>query len=140
MDIGFNSRIPHPASADAGVCGDTPPVMRGKNCERFFIPRRRANVECCDKIYADTNRKCSEIGAMLRYEQKVASNPILEAHKKAYRRLHSRVRTKNMSQCEFLAWPEEVSRKRDDCLVVALPFDEFVMWLERGRIHKSRGG
>lgn len=113
-------------------------IKKCKNCERFFIPRRRADAEYCDRIYADTNRKCSEVGAMIRYEKKVAENPILEAHKKAYRRFNSRTRTKKMTQAEFLKWSEEASRKRDECLAGELSFDEFVAWLEQGRVRKKR--
>ncbi|NLB28814.1 MAG: hypothetical protein GX823_01085 [Clostridiales bacterium] len=109
-----------------------------KNCERFFIPRRRADAEYCERIYADTKRRCSEIGATLRYERKVAENPILEAYSKAYKRFNSRARTKKMTQAEFLNWSEEARRKRDECLAGNLPFEEFIAWLEQGRIRKSR--
>jgi len=77
---------------------------------------------------------------MLRYERKVAENTILEAHKKAYRRFHSRVRTKKMTHSEFMRWSDEASRLRDDCLAGTLPFDEFTAWLEQGRMRKARDG
>ncbi|MDR1536839.1 MAG: DUF6076 domain-containing protein [Clostridiales bacterium] len=86
----------------------------------------------------DSQRKCSEIGATLRYERKVAENPIVEAHKKAYRRFNSRTRAKKMTQNEFMAWSEEAAKKRDECLAGELLFDEFKAWLEKGRIRKSR--
>ena len=114
-------------------------IKKCKNCERFFIPRRRADAEYCERIFGETNRKCSEVGATLRYEKKVAENPILDAHKKAYRRFNSRVRLKKMTQSEFLKWSEEASRKRDECMAGELPFEEFVAWLEQGRVRKSRG-
>jgi len=114
-------------------------IKKCKNCNRFFIPRRRADAEYCDRIFGEGNRKCSEVGAMLRYEKKVAENPILDAHKKAYRRFNSRTRTGKMSQAEFLAWSEESAQKRDACLAGELSFDEFVAWLEQGRMRKSRG-
>lgn len=113
-------------------------IKKCKNCERFFIPRRRADAEYCDRVYGDTHRKCSEIGATLRYERKVAGNPILEAHKKAYRRFNSRVRSKKMTQGEFMAWSDEAVKKRDACLAGDLPFEEFTAWLEQGRIRKRR--
>jgi len=113
-------------------------IKKCKNCERFFIPKRRADVEYCDYIYGDSNRTCSEVGATIRYEKKVAGNPILEAHKKAYRRLHSHTRTKKMTQSDFLKWSEEASRKRDACLAGTLGFEEFVEWLELGRMRKGR--
>jgi hypothetical protein len=37
-------------------------IKKCKNCGRFFIPRRRADAEYCERIYGDTNRKCSEVG------------------------------------------------------------------------------
>ena len=113
-------------------------IKKCKNCEHFFIPRRRVDAEYCDRVFGDTRRKCSEVGATLRYEKKVAGNPILDAHKKAYRRFNSRTRAKKMTQSEFMRWSEEAAEKRDACLAGELPFDEFVAWLEQGRIRKSR--
>jgi len=113
-------------------------IKKCKNCDRFFIPRRRADTEYCDRLFGETGRKCSEVGATLRYEKKVAENPILEAHKKAYRRFNSRTRVKKMTQSEFMAWADEAAKKRDECLAGNLPFDEFVAWLEQGRLRKSR--
>ena len=76
---------------------------------------------------------------MLRYEKKVAENPVWEAYKKAYRRFNSRTRAKKMTQSEFMAWSDEAARKRDECLAEALPFEEFVAWLEQGRVRRARG-
>ena len=106
-------------------------IKKCKNCGWFFIPKRRADAEYCERIFGNTNRKCSEVGATLRYEKKVAENPILEAHKTAYRRFNSRTRAKKMSQEEFMLWSEEAAQKRDACLAGELPFDEFVIWLEQ---------
>jgi len=97
-------------------------IKKCKNCERFFIPKRRADAEYCERSFGENGRKCSEVGAMLRYEKKVAENPILEAHKRAYRRLNSRARAKKMSQAEFLKRSSEASRKRDECMAGTLPF------------------
>ena len=113
-------------------------IKQCKNCGRFFIPRRRMDAEYCDRAFGDNGRKCSEIGATLRYEKKVAGNPILEAHKKAYRRFNSRTRAGKMTQTEFMAWSDEAAKKRDACLAGDLPFEEFVAWLEQGRIRRSR--
>ena len=113
-------------------------IKKCKNCERYFIPRGRADAEYCSRIFGESGRKCSEIGATLRYERKVTGNPILEAHKKAYRRFNSRTRAKKMTQSEFMAWSDEASRKRDECLAGELPFEEFTAWLEQGRIRKGR--
>jgi len=113
-------------------------IKKCKNCGHFFIPRRRADTEYCHRLFGETGRKCSEIGATLQYEKKVAENPILEAHKKAYRRFNSRTRVKKMTQAEFMQWSEEAAQKRDECLAGSLAFDEFVAWLEQGRVRKAR--
>jgi hypothetical protein len=113
-------------------------IKKCKNCERFFIPRRRIDTEYCDRIWGAGPRKCSEIGATLRYEKKVSENPILDAHKKAYRRFNSRARTGKMTNAEFLQWAEAAAQKRDDCLAGNLPLDDFVSWLEQGRVRKAR--
>ena len=114
-------------------------IKKCKNCERFFIPRRRADAAYCERVFGDGPRRCSEIGAMLRYEKKVAENPILEAYSKAYKRFNSRTRVKKMTQAEFLSWSEQARKRRDQCLAGELPFEDFVAWLEQGRIRKSRG-
>jgi len=113
-------------------------IKKCKNCERFFIPKGRIDAEYCDRIWGDGPRKCSEIGAMKRYGKKISSNPILDAHKKTYRRFNSRARTGKMTNAEFLTWAEEAARKRDECLAGKLPFDEFIAWLEQGRVRKAR--
>jgi hypothetical protein len=113
-------------------------IKKCKNCECFFIPERRVDAEYCNRIYGGNNRRCNEIGAMLRYERKVAENPVWEAYKKAYRRLNSRTRNKKMTQTEFLTWSEEAGKKRGECLAGALSFEEYVEWLEQGRIRRSR--
>ena len=114
-------------------------IKKCKNCERFFIPKRRVDAEYCERVYGDSQRKCSEIGAMLRYERKVAENPILEAYSKAYKRFNSRTRAKKMTQTEFLNWSEQARKLRDECVAGAVPFEEFTAWLEQGRVRKPRG-
>ena len=113
-------------------------IKKCKNCERFFIPKRRVDAEYCERIYGDSQRKCSEIGATLRYERKVAENPILEAYSKAYKRFNSRTRAKKMTQTEFLNWSEQARKLRDECVAGVLPFEEFAAWLEQGRVRKAR--
>ena len=113
-------------------------IKKCKNCGHFFIPRRRSDAEYCHRISSYTGKACNEVGAMIQYEKRVAENPILEAHKKAYRRFNSRTRTGKMSQADFLTWSEEASRKRDECVAGELSFEEFMDWLEQGRVRKSR--
>jgi hypothetical protein len=113
-------------------------IKKCKNCDWYFIPNRRQDAEYCDRNFGETGKKCSEIGAMLRYEKKVAENPVWEVYKRNYRRQNSRTRAKKMTQTEFLRWSDEASQKRDECLAGELPFDDYVAWIERGRIRKAR--
>jgi hypothetical protein len=114
-------------------------IKKCKNCGSFFMPKRRVDAEYCDRIIGESKRKCSEIGAVLRYERKVAENPILEAYSKAYKRFNSRTRAKKMTQGEFLSWSEQARQLRDECVAGKLSFEEFSAWLEQGRIRKGRG-
>jgi len=43
-----------------------------------------------------------------------------------------------MSQEKFIHWTEEASQKRYAFLAGELPFEEFVAWLEQGRIQRGR--
>jgi hypothetical protein len=52
--------------------------------------------------------------------------------------IFSRTRVKKMAQVEFMKLTEEAAEKRDKCLAGELPFEEFVAWLEQGRVRKSR--
>ncbi|MDR0819533.1 MAG: hypothetical protein LBN43_08185 [Oscillospiraceae bacterium] len=45
---------------------------------------------------------------------------------------------KKLTQTEFLQWSSEAAQKRDECLAGTLPFDDYVVWLEQGRIRKPR--
>ena len=113
-------------------------IKKCQNCGHFFMPRRRADAEYCERVMDGGTRKCSEIGALRKYERKVAGNPILEAYSKAYKRFNSRTRAKKMTQTEFLNWSEEARKLRSKCEAGDLPFEEFVAWLEQGRIRKSK--
>ena len=113
-------------------------IKKCKNCGWFFIPNRRQDAEYCDRNFENTNKKCSEIGAMLRYEKKVAADPVWEVYKRNYRRQNSRTRTKKMTQTEFLQWSEQAAQNRGECLAGTLPFDDYVAWLEQGRVRKPR--
>ena len=113
-------------------------IKKCQNCGHFFMPRRRADAEYCERIMDGSARKCSEIGALRKYERKVAGNPILEAYSKAYKRFNSRTRAKKMTQTEFLNWSEEARKLRSKCEAGELPFEEFVAWLEQGRIRKNK--
>jgi hypothetical protein len=45
-----------------------------------------------------------------------------------------------MTNAEFMKWSDEAVRKRDECLAGKLPFEEFVKWLDFGRVRRARGG
>jgi hypothetical protein len=43
-----------------------------------------------------------------------------------------------MTEDEFFTWSEEAAKKRDECLAEELSFEEYIAWLEQGRIRKPR--
>jgi len=75
------------------------------------------------------DKPCSEIGAYLADVKKVASDPVLSACRKAYRRLHKRVELGYMEDDKFARWKDEAVQKRDRCMTGELDAEEFLAWV-----------
>ena len=76
------------------------------------------------------DRPCNKIGAYLADVKKVASDPVLSAYRKAYRRLHKRMELGYMEDDEFTRWKDEAVQKRDHCMAGALDAEEFFAWVD----------
>lgn len=114
------------------------PIKICAHCRRYFIPEGRIDAEYCSRPLADQPEKtCQSVGAMLKHQDKVKGDPIYQEYTKAYKRLNSRVRTRNMTQADFLAWSDEAREKRDQCLAGKLEQKEFFEWLNQDRKYKK---
>ena len=101
-----------------------------KNCGKPFIPSGRSDTVYCDRVMDGADKPCSEIGAYLADVKKVASDPVLSAYRKAYRRLHKRVELGYMEDEEFTRWKDEAAQKRDSCMAGELDAEEFLAWVD----------
>ena len=101
-----------------------------KNCGKPFIPSGRSDTVYCDRVMDGADKPCSEIGAYIADVKKVASDPVLSAYRKAYRRLHKRVELGYMEDEEFTRWKDEAAQKRDSCMAGELDAEEFLAWVD----------
>ncbi len=100
-----------------------------KYCGHYFVPIGRSDIEYCDRVYTGETKPCSQVGAIKLYESSKANDEIYIAYKKAYRRMHSRTRTKKLSKTDFLEWSDQATKKRDECYNGIITFEEFMGWL-----------
>ena len=101
-----------------------------KNCGKPFIPSGRSDTVYCDRVMDGADKPCSEIGAYIADVKKVASDPVLSAYRKAYRRLHKRVELGYMEDEEFTRWKDEAAQKRDSRMAGELDAEEFLAWVD----------
>jgi len=114
-------------------------VKKCANCERYFIPGGRSDIEYCTRPLSDQPEKtCQSIGALKKYMDKVQTDPIHKEYHKAYKRNHSRVRVYTMTQAEFLEWSDEARAKRDQCIAGKLNKNMFFEWINADRRYKKR--
>ena len=102
-----------------------------KNCGKPFIPSGRSDIVYCDRIMIGSEKRCNEIGAYMAEVKKVAGNPVLNAYRKAYQRLHKRVELGCMEDQDFSTWKGEAVKMRDLCLAGDLDEKEFADWINR---------
>jgi len=105
------------------------PIVKCNNCGRFFIPRGRRSAKYCDRVAQGETLPCEAIGAIRVYQNKVAEDPIFIAFSKAYKRMNSRVKYKNMTNSEFYAWSESARIMREKCQKGEISLEEFIQWL-----------
>ena len=101
------------------------PLLQCQNCWRIFIPRGRQDVKYCDKVAEGETLPCDAIGALRVYKNKVADDPIFKAFNKAYKRMNSRIKYKNLSQQEFYEWSEKARTMRAKCISGEISLEEF---------------
>ena len=108
-------------------------IKKCKFCGSYFIPKSRSDAEYCDRIKTDETKSCAEIGPMRMYQYKTKDSPVYAIYNKAYKRNNSRVRSKKITQSEFLAWSDIAREKRDLTLDGKIQIDEFEKWCNSSR-------
>ena len=109
------------------------PIKKCKYCGEYFIPHGRMDTEYCNRIKWGEKKRCSEIGAVRNYWGGKTGDPVYIEFQKAYKRNHSRVKYRTMTQQDFYDWSEEARKKRDECAAGKLPLEAFREWLGNNR-------
>lgn len=110
-----------------------------KHCGRYFTPSKRIDAEYCDRTWITSSgieRTCKEIGPMKKYKNKLEKDPLVEAYRKAYKAMHSRLTargSKRISETIFKTWKLDAETMMEKVRDGALTLDEFDDWLKKSK-------
>ena len=68
----------------------------------LFVPSGRSDTLYCDFIADGEEYSCRKIGANRQAKEKVANDPVLQEHRRAYQRLNKRKEYGYMEEAEFM--------------------------------------
>lgn len=110
---------------------------RCKNCGMLFVPSGRSDTLYCDFVADGEEYSCRKIGANRQAKEKVAKDPVLQEHRRAYQRLNKRKEYGYMEEAEFKAWADEAALRRKQCQEGIITFDEYKAWLDETSLQKQ---
>ena len=113
---------------------------RCKNCGMLFVPSGRSDTLYCDFIADGEAYPCKKIGANRQAKEKVAKDPVLQEHRRAYQRLNKRKEFGYMDEAEFKAWADEAALRRKQCQEGAITFEEYKAWLDESSLQEKKQG
>ena len=109
---------------------------RCKNCGMLFVPSGRSDTLYCDFIADGEEYSCRKIGANRQAKEKVAKDPVLQEHRRAYQRLNKRKELGYMEEAVFDVWSEEASIRRKQYEAGELTPEAFKAWLDETSLQK----
>ena len=109
---------------------------RCKNCGMLFVPSGRSDTLYCDFIADGEEYSCRKIGANRQAKEKVANDPVLQEHRRAYQRLNKRKEYGYMEEAEFKAWADEAAFRRKQCQEGIITFEAYKAWLDETSLQK----
>lgn len=99
-----------------------------QNCHKFFIPKNRSDEIYCNRFYRE-NKTCKQIG----YEEKVKTDPFMQAYTKARKTQHARIRYNShitdYKEKHFEPWKKSAEKARDE-FKSNNDIDGFLKWLD----------
>ena len=110
---------------------------RCKNCGMLFVPSGRSDSLYCDFVKQGEELPCKKIGANRQAKEKVAADPILQEHRRAYQRLNKRVEFGYMEKEEFQNWAAKAKERRTQCQEGTISFDDYKAWLDETSLQKN---
>ena len=103
---------------------------RCKNCGMLFVPSGRSDTLYCDFIADGEEYSCRKIGANRQAKKKVAEDPVLQEHRRAYQRLNKRKELGYMEESAFDIWSEEAATRRKQYIEGKLAPEVFKAWID----------
>ena len=104
---------------------------RCKNCGMLFVPSGRTDTLYCDFIANGEAKPCNKIGANRKAKEKVAKDPVLQEHRRAYQRLNKRKELGYMEEAAFDIWSKEAATRRKQYEDGKLAPEAFKAWLDK---------
>lgn len=111
---------------------------RCENCGMLFVPSGRSDTLYCDFRAKGETQPCNKIGANRKAKEKVAKDPVLQEHRRAYQRLNKRKEYGYMEEAEFKAWADEAALRRKQCQEGTITFDEYKAWLDETSLQEKK--
>ena len=111
---------------------------RCKNCGMLFVPSGRSDTLYCDFRAKGETQPCNKIGANRKAKEKVAKDPVLQEHRRAYQRLNKRKEFGYMEEEEFKAWAKEAALRRTQCKEGTITFEEYKAWLDETSLQERK--
>ena len=111
---------------------------RCKNCGMLFVPSGRSDTLYCDFVADGEEYSCRKIGANRQAKEKVAKDPVLQEHRRAYQRLNKRKEFGYMEEAEFKAWAKEAALRRKQCKEGTITFEEYKAWLDETSLQEKK--
>jgi len=99
-----------------GIMQDNIPKMC-KNCGTYFLQEKGFNYEYCGNIAPnETDKTCRSIGSKVSFKNKVQNNEIWKVHQRAYKKYFARIKSKTMTNEQFLEWSKSAEELREKAL------------------------
>ena len=103
---------------------------RCENCGMLFVPSGRSDTLYCDFRAKGETQPCNKIGANRKAKEKVAKDPVLQEHRRAYQRLNKRKELGYMEEAAFDVWSEEAATRRKQYIEGKLAPEAFKAWID----------
>ncbi|MEW6425193.1 MAG: DUF6076 domain-containing protein [Bacillota bacterium] len=108
-------------------------MKRCLHCGKYFIPLKRSDERYCDRPVNGGPKTCKDVGPISKYMERVKGEPALEAYKKAYKKLHARIRKRRLTKEQFFNWKLEAEKKLEEVRSGALSLEEYERWLKEAQ-------
>jgi transcriptional regulator with XRE-family HTH domain len=85
-------------------------------CGKPFFPEGRVDTKYCNGTAPNSSKKCSEVGAIKSYRNKVNNNPIKKEFQKIYKKIFAQVRLHKITREQFNNWSWKSRKLRERAL------------------------